>query len=107
MAKLMLTALAKAHDVASFDCGVAPLNDWFRTTARQHDKSGTSRTYVLIEFIIDKEGKPAYARVLQGGNEVLNNKLELAFESMPTWTPAMKNGKPTAIRLKQSLAIER
>lgn len=55
MAKLMLTALAKAHDVASFDCGVAPLNEWFRTTARQHDKIGTSRTYVLIE--VDQPGR--------------------------------------------------
>lgn len=82
------------------------LEDLSRQMVSYLDK-GQSRTYVLIEFIIDKQGKPAYARVLQGGNEVLNNKLELAFEAMPNWSPAIKNGQPTAIRLKQSLAIER
>lgn len=34
------------------------------------------KTYVLIEFIIDKEGKPAYAKVLKGGNEEINDRLE-------------------------------
>ncbi|HSB94729.1 MAG TPA: L,D-transpeptidase family protein [Flavitalea sp.] len=82
------------------------LEDLSRQMVSYLDK-GQSRTYILIEFIIDKKGKPAYARVLQGGNEVLNNKLELAFESMPAWTPAVKGGQPTAIRLKQSMAIER
>ena len=82
------------------------LEDLSRQMVSYLDK-GQSRTYVLIEFIIDKQGKPAYARVLQGGNDVLNNKLELAFEAMPNWTPAVKNGQPTAIRLKQSIAIER
>jgi murein L,D-transpeptidase YafK len=82
------------------------LEDLSRQMVSYLDK-GQSRTYVLIEFIIDKQGKSAYARVLQGGNDVLNNKLELAFEAMPNWTPAVKNGKPTAIRLKQSIAIER
>jgi murein L,D-transpeptidase YafK len=82
------------------------LEDLSRQMVSYLDK-GQSRTYVLIEFIIDKQGKPAYARVLQGGNDVLNNKLELAFEAMPNWTPAIKNGQPTAIRLKQSIAIER
>jgi len=82
------------------------LEDLSRQLVSYLDK-GLSRTYVLVEFIIDKNGKPAYARVLKGGNDVLNNKLELAFESMPNWTPAYKNGQPTAIRLKQSIAIER
>jgi murein L,D-transpeptidase YafK len=82
------------------------LEDLSRQMVSYLDK-GQSRTYVLVEFIIDKQGKPAYARVLQGGNDLLNNKLELAFEAMPNWTPAVKNGQPTAIRLKQSIAIER
>jgi hypothetical protein len=82
------------------------LEDLSRQMVSYLDK-GQSRTYVLIEFIIDKQGKPAYARVLQGGNDILNNKMELAFEAMPNWTPAVKNGQPTAIRLKQSIAIER
>lgn len=49
MEKTKLKALEKAHDVASFDCGVEELNKWLRTTARQHAKNGTSKTYVLID----------------------------------------------------------
>lgn len=82
------------------------LEDVSRQMVSYLDKD-QSRTFVLIEFIIDKKGKPAYARVIKGGNDILNNKLELVFESMPDWSPAMKNGEPTAIRLKQSLTIER
>lgn len=49
MATLKVQALEKAHDVASFDCGNPDLNDWFQTTARQHQKNGTSKTFVLID----------------------------------------------------------
>ncbi|MFP5390873.1 MAG: GNAT family N-acetyltransferase [Gammaproteobacteria bacterium] len=49
MATLRVQALDKAHDVAGFDCGNPDLNQWFRTTARQHQKNGTSRTFVLVE----------------------------------------------------------
>ncbi|MET0267658.1 MAG: GNAT family N-acetyltransferase [Duganella sp.] len=48
MEKLKLTALGKAHDIAAFHCGVEELNQWLRTTARQHAKHGTSKTYVLV-----------------------------------------------------------
>lgn len=64
-------------------------------------------TYIMVEYIIDKNGKPAYARVLKGGNDELNEKLELAFEAMPNWTPAYRTEKPVAIRLKQSMIVER
>lgn len=66
-----------------------------------------SRTYVMIEFIIDKDGKPAYAKVLKGGNDELNDKLQEKFENMPAWTPATRLDKPVAIKLKQSIEIEK
>jgi predicted GNAT family N-acyltransferase len=49
MAKLKVRALEKAHDVAKFDCGNFDLNHLFKTTARQHQKNGTSKTFVLID----------------------------------------------------------
>jgi GNAT superfamily N-acetyltransferase len=40
--------LNNQHDVARFDCGKVPLNDWIRTTAlRSEGKS--SRTYVIAQ----------------------------------------------------------
>jgi len=65
------------------------------------------KTYVMVEFIIDKDGKPANAKVIKGGNEDLNEKLEDKFEKMPVWTPAIRMEKNVAVRLKQSIYIEK
>ena len=70
------------------------------------DKS-QDKTFILMDFIIDKDGKPAYAKVIRGGNDRLNEKLELEFEAMPNWNPAKKGEEPVAMRLKQSMVIER
>jgi len=65
------------------------------------------KTYVMIEFIIDKEGKPAYAKVLKGGNEEINDRLEDKFEKMALWIPAVRTEKNVAIKLKQTIIIEK
>lgn len=39
----------KKHDRKSFDCGVDSLNTYLNNTARQHDNSDLSRTFVLTE----------------------------------------------------------
>lgn len=70
-------------------------------------EKGQERTYVMIEFIIDKEGKPAYAKVLKGGNDELNDKLQERFENMPAWTPATRLDKPVAVKLKQTIEVEK
>ena len=64
------------------------------------------RTYLMVEFIIDKEGKPAYAKVIRGGNEEINDRLQEKFENMPVWTPATRLDKTVAVKLKQSIVVE-
>jgi ribosomal protein S18 acetylase RimI-like enzyme len=44
-----IAALSKAHDRAGFDCGVAELNNFLKSTARQHGDKGISRTFVLTD----------------------------------------------------------
>jgi hypothetical protein len=39
--------LDKSHEIASFDCGKAPLNDFLTKYALQNQASGGARTYVL------------------------------------------------------------
>ena len=73
----------------------------------QYLNEGQQKTYVMIEFIIDKEGKPAYAKVLKGGNEEINDRLEEKFEKMAIWIPAVRAEKNVAIKLKQTIIIER
>jgi len=68
-------------------------------------EEGQRKTFVQVEYIIDAEGKPVYARVLRGGNDVMNEKIEKAFEQMPQWTPAKHYGKKIGIKLKQSIMV--
>lgn len=49
MAIVKIEALGKAHEVANFDCGNRDHDHWLKTTARQHQKNNTSKTFVLIE----------------------------------------------------------
>ena len=49
MVTVTIKTLEKAHDVANFDCGNTDLNHWFKTTARQHQKNNTSKTFVLVD----------------------------------------------------------
>jgi murein L,D-transpeptidase YafK len=66
-----------------------------------------SRTYVMIEFIIDSDGHTAYSKVIKGGNDEMNDRLQEKFENMPAWAPATRLEKNVAIKLKQSLEIVR
>ena len=67
---------------------------------------GQRAAYVVVDYIIDKEGKPVYARVIKGGNYDINKMVEEKFESMPTWKPAIRQEQPVAFRLKQTMVIE-
>ena len=89
-------------------------NEKFQTFLDQLSKEmtaylaeGQTKTYLMVEFIIDKEGKPANAKVIKGGNESLNDMIEDKFDKMPHWTPALRLDKTVAVKLKQSLFIER
>ena len=41
------TLLTKSHEIAGFDCGKPPLNDFLTRYALQNQASGGARTYVL------------------------------------------------------------
>jgi murein L,D-transpeptidase YafK len=66
-----------------------------------------TKTFAQVEFVIDKEGKVIYANVLKGGNDDLNDKLIEAFENMPQWTPAVKHEQTVAVKLKQTVFVEK
>jgi len=68
-------------------------------------ENGQVKTFVLIEYIIDKDGSPVYARVIRGGNDEMNEKIETAFMKMPSWAPATVAGKKVPIKLKQTIMV--
>jgi GNAT superfamily N-acetyltransferase len=44
-----IQSLSRSHDREAFDCGVSDLNNFLRSTARQHQEKGVSRTFVLVD----------------------------------------------------------
>ncbi len=66
---------------------------------------GQTKAFIMVEYIIDQEGNPVYARVIRGGNDTMDEKIEDAFLKMPQWSPATRLGKNVAIRLKQTIMV--
>ena len=67
---------------------------------------GQRKAFVLMEYIIDENGKTIYANAISGGNEKMNQKIEKAFTDMALWTPAIRQGKSVPFKLKQTIMVE-
>jgi murein L,D-transpeptidase YafK len=67
---------------------------------------GQKKAFVLMEYIIDENGKTIYANAISGGNDKMNLKIEKAFTDMAPWTPAIRQGKNVPIKLKQTIMVE-
>lgn len=44
-----IAPLERCHDRNAFDCGIPELNAFLKTTARQHQQKGISKTFVLTD----------------------------------------------------------
>jgi murein L,D-transpeptidase YafK len=62
--------------------------------------------YVLVEFIVDSNGKVINPKILKGGNDKLNEHLLDALEIMPDWTPAVREDQFVPMKLKQTILVE-
>jgi murein L,D-transpeptidase YafK len=69
------------------------------------DLEGQTKAFIMVEYVIDSTGKTVYSKVIRGGNDGLNEKIEDAFMAMPQWSPASRTGVHVAIRLKQTVMI--
>ncbi len=67
---------------------------------------GQSKAFILMEYIIDENGKTIYANAISGGNERMNLKIEKAFTDMALWAPASRQGKNVPIKMKQTIMVE-
>jgi murein L,D-transpeptidase YafK len=67
---------------------------------------GQRKAFVLMEYIIDENGKTIYANAISGGNDKMNGKIEKAFTDMGLWSPAVRQGKNVPIKLKQTIMVE-
>ncbi|HTL07157.1 MAG TPA: L,D-transpeptidase family protein [Chitinophagaceae bacterium] len=64
------------------------------------------KTFITVEYIVNKEGKTILPKVLRGATNEMNNLIIERFEAMPLWSPAIRLEKPIAIRLKQTIYVE-
>ena len=67
---------------------------------------GRKSIFVLIEFIVDKQGNVLNPKILRGGYDEVNDHILDAFESMPRWKPAVRQEVNVPIKLKQTVVIE-
>ena len=69
--------------------------------------SGVNKTYIQVEFIIDKDGTPTNFKVLKGASmEDVGDELISLMEKMPTWQPALLHDKPVPKKMVQTVTIE-
>lgn len=101
--------LAKVVDkLPVFPGGNQAFQDFLNHQSQQAVKDlddGQTKAFIMVEYTIDQEGRPVYAKVIRGGNDTMNEKIEDAFLGMPQWTPASRSGKNVAIKLKQTIMI--
>ncbi|MBZ5855873.1 L,D-transpeptidase family protein [Flavihumibacter profundi] len=73
-------------------------------------KEDQHTAYILVEFIVDKNGKVLNPKILKGGNDQLNEYLLDALEQMPDWKPAVRDERNTPVnvpmKLKQTILVE-
>ena len=68
-------------------------------------EDGQVKTFVMVEYIIDQQGEPVYAKVIRGGNDRIIENIERSFMRMPAWAPATHSGKNVPIKLKQTIMV--
>lgn len=71
----------------------------------QYLPRGLEKAYVMVEFIIDKDGTPTNFKVLRGVSDDFDYELVHSLEQMPRWKPAELHDKAVAKKMKQSIEI--
>lgn len=69
---------------------------------------GVTKSYIQVEFIVDKDGVPVNFKILKGTtDEDLMDELITRMEKMGHWQPALLNDKPVAKKMIQTVTVEK
>lgn len=68
---------------------------------------GSKNAFVMMEYIVDKDGNVINPKILRGGYDELNDHILDAFEAMPRWKPAVRLEVNVPIKLKQTVVVEK
>lgn len=80
------------------------LNDLSKKSVKYLD-AGQTKAFIMVEYVIDSLGKPVYAKVIRGGNDLVNERIEDAFLGMPQWAPAERGYVHVPVKMKQTVMI--
>ncbi len=80
------------------------LNDLSKESVKYLD-AGQAKAFIMVEYVIDSLGKPVYAKVIRGGNDLVNERIEDAFLGMPQWAPAERGYVHVPVKMKQTVMI--
>ncbi len=58
---------------------------------------------VIAEFVVEKDGKVSFSKILESPHESLSAEVEGAIRHSPNWTPGTNGGKP--VRVKMSISV--
>ena len=58
---------------------------------------------VIAEFVIEKDGKVSFSKIMESPHESLSAEVEGAIRHSPNWTPGTNGGKP--VRVKMSIPV--
>ena len=61
---------------------------------------------VLVQFIIDKEGKVKNLSIVKGAAESLDREVYRIFHIMPDWKPAKLNGEPIDVYITYPIVFK-
>jgi TonB family protein len=92
-------ALKDVDTKPGFPDGEKGLNEYIAKNTKYpaNSKKNKQQGTVIINFVIDQDGKVYNPMVKKGITPELDAEALRVIKSMPNWTPAIKNGKPVNV----------
>ncbi|MCU0394726.1 MAG: hypothetical protein MUF29_02365 [Chitinophagaceae bacterium] len=69
-------------------------------------ETGPRRIFIDVDFVVDVKGNVVNVKPGARANNEMNNLIIERFESMPVWTPAMRQDKAVPMKLVQNIVVE-
>lgn len=88
--------------------GYPALYEFFKQNVQYPEQSKKQKIEgsVLVEFYVNEKGKPIEVTILKGINSEINEEAIRLIKSMPSWKPALVEGKPVSMKLTIPLTFQ-
>jgi protein TonB len=91
---------------AHFPGGNDFLQKWIATNFEvPSDLTKSEQGKIYLSFVIEKDGSVSNIRITRGLSEKLNNEAIKLVQKMPSWKPAINNGKPVRSRFMLPISV--